>query len=133
MKLTRLLALLATLVVALPVSGLGRELLFCRAMDRVVGACCCKHNASVERDAPRGPRAERSPCCVRFEGSDRSAPSAVREGTISDHAQALSALAPAIELLPAPPNATLATSGVQARAPPHTGPPLFIEHCSLLI
>jgi hypothetical protein len=132
MKLARALAFLTACVVALPVLALGQGPFFCRSMERVMSSCCCQHEgpSAHERDAG-SPRLERAACCVRIEATTGSA--ALRPAAALLDAPLLVALGPAFEPVPTPAARALGSSHVQARAPPDTGPPLFIQNCSLLI
>jgi len=130
MRLARVVALLAALVAALPLSAFAEGLLFCRPMNRVMTTCCCQHRATTAD--PNTPSFERAPCCERLESGSHGVISAVPEAAPRLDAPLAITLAPPFELAALPFVRTVANSQALARAPPRTGPPLFIQHCSLL-
>lgn len=130
MRLARVLALLTALVAALPLGAFGESLLFCRPMNRVMSSCCCQHRPSAEE--PKAPRFERGACCERIESGSHGVVSAVREGVLRFEASLAATLAPPFELETLPFVRAVTSSQAQARAPPRAGPPLYIQHCSLL-
>jgi len=130
MRLARVVALLAALVAALPLSAFGQGLLFCRPMNRVMTTCCCQHRVTAAE--PNAPTFERAPCCERIEPGSHGVISTVPAVASRLDASLAVALAPPFELAAVPFVRTVTSLPASARAPPETGPPLFIRHCSLL-
>jgi hypothetical protein len=131
----RWFALLALLLVALPLGAAGRDQYFCRMMGRLMDSCCCVPPGADTSHVARssgGPRLERQDCCERVEGLRASA-TALRDAAVRLPLSAFATLACARPLLPELPSmGSVQGEAVQARAPPPTGPPLYLKHCALL-
>jgi hypothetical protein len=131
---SRALALLALLLVALPVVAAGGDRYFCRAMGRLMAdACCCSsgHTGASAKQASRGPEIKAQNCCERVEGSANGSVVAVREVIPSVFSPALAIVPGFVALVP---KRELRAPGepAQARAPPRRGAPIFLKNCSLL-
>ena len=127
----RLLALFAVLLVALPLAAAARELYQCRMMGRVMSSCCCASSAQTAHAADRGPSLEKSDCCTRLEQRTQAA-SGVRDEAARSAAAPLATQTRVCVILPEPVQDLRVREPAHARAPPPTGPPLFLKHCALL-
>lgn len=131
---SRLLALLALVLVAMPLGAVAREQYFCRVMGRVTTGCCCAQAAAKARVLARsddGACIQRQDCCARIQESRGAAP-ALRDAALRMPV-AVDAMATAVFFVPEPaPMGLLLADAVQARAPPPTGPPLYLKNCALL-
>lgn len=131
----RLLALLALVLVALPLGAMGQSQYLCRAMGRVMDECCCKAARAGEAAKPASgvTEAKAPDCCQLLERSGRDSTPALREGTPRVPAAELATTVPVIIVVLEPAPYVFATEVVQARAPPpRARPPIFLENCSLL-
>src|SRR5689334_16927218 len=132
---TRLLALVTALLVALPLGAVVRDQVLCRMAGRVMSSCCCAragashHEAS---DAQRVPEARKASCCERL-SAHAASPSAVRDGADRFPSLLVATVPPSLELAAVLPQRLGGEGGARVRAPPPTGPPLFLKHCSFLI
>jgi len=100
-------------------------------MGRMMDACSCagKHT-SVSSCSPE---IKPEDCCRRLERGAGSSASAVREGGALRVPLPTLAAAPAFAVvIPKPSDDVPQREPAQARAPPRTGPPLFLKNCSLL-
>lgn len=131
MRAARVLALLATLLVAWPAAAFGGTQLVCRMMGRVVSTCCCGPSAHGEKKASVGAELRARDCCEKIAQADRGVVPAVRYAEVRVDAAALVAVAPVVSALPISRAHALAEWPSLARAPP-PGVPLFLKHCSLL-
>lgn len=131
----RLLALLALLLVALPLGAMGPNQYLCHAMGRVMDKCCCPA-ARADQTANHGPgvtKVKAPDCCQLLERSSHDSTPALREAAVRVHAPELATAAPVVVVVLEPELLLLAAEVVQARAPPpRPGPPLFLKNCSLL-
>jgi hypothetical protein len=99
-------------------------------MERVVDSCCCESSTAVVDDC----RAElKAPdCCVRLTRGTLPAAEARRDLVPLPSSPALVHVGP--PLLVAAPELELPNIGRLAqRVLPTRGPPLFLQHCALLI
>ena len=128
------LALLAALLLALPLATISRSQYFCSMMERItLGGCCCHARHAEEAEQVEAGHAEikASDCCAPVEG--KSQPVATPADVSSSALGSLLAFvepnkwlleAPLVHLAPFEPR--------QARAPPPARLKLFLKHCSLL-
>jgi hypothetical protein len=126
----RTLAFFTALLCLLAVSVPARAQYFCRMMDRVVDSCCCESSAGLEGER----RAElRAPdCCVRLTRGALPAAEVRRDAVPPLPAPALVTAAPLlIAAAPVRQLPNLRRPGQRVR--PTRGPPLFLQHCALLI
>jgi hypothetical protein len=131
---SRALALLALLLVALPVVAAGGDQYFCHGMGRVMAdACCCSsgHARASATQTSRGPEIKARDCCERVEGGANDSVVAVREAAPSVFSPALAIVPASVALVPKREIRALGESA-QARAPPRRGAPIFLKNCSLL-
>ena len=129
----RLLALLALLLVALPLGAGGSTRYLCRAMGRVMDSCCCP-KAKAAHGAQAAVTTVKAPdCCSVLERAGHEGTPAVLDGAPRVPTPEL-ALATSIDIVVLEPGLyLLALDVVQARGPPpRPGPPLFLKNCSLL-
>jgi hypothetical protein len=135
----RVIALLAALLMTLPAGAWARSRYFCRAMDRVMDACCCGSMRTVEPlqrsvsvSAVQTAELRSGDCCERLE--QPSAKVALGARDADQHSPAPLALA----LLPlaAPPGLPsgwlLPLERPHSRAPPSPAVPLYLRHCAFL-
>lgn len=134
---TRLLPLLAALLLALPGAGRGAAYLFCHGMGRVVDKCCCPSkaasNAALKHEACEA--TVRAPdCCERVQPASGAVAAASRENTagIDGPVPALPPTSPVVVLRSHRFERDVVPEPIEARAPPPRGPPLFIANCSFL-
>ena len=131
-KLARAMALAMVILVAAPAAGLGQLLYSCAMTGEVGPRCCCMHEAKAT--ALDGPVVATAPCCEIVRADPLVQP--MRVEVVSPELET-----PDLIALPERPDdrrwAQASTGLVMptgARTlPPHTGPPLFIRHCSILI
>ena len=126
----RVLALMTALLSLVAVSLPARAHYFCRMMDRVVDSCCCESTAGVDAEC----RAElKAPdCCVRLTRGALPAAEARRDVVPLLSSPALVPAGSPVAL--AAPEVELPNVGRLARRVlPTRGPPLFLQHCALLI
>jgi hypothetical protein len=131
----RLLALLALLLVALPLGvGAGASRYLCHAMDRVMDECCCPKARANGTQQPKPVEVKAPDCCEVLRGHAHQGPPAVR-------ADSSGVAGPELATLPSQPLVILlepelehvVAAILQARAPPPSrGPPLFLQNCSFL-
>lgn len=131
----RLLALLALVLVALPLGAMGRNQYLCHAMGRVMDECCCPAARAGQAPTQASGVAEvkaRS-CCELLERTSRDTAPALRDGTLRVPAAELATAPSVVVVVLQPPPYVFEAEVVQARAPPpRAGPPLFLQNCSLL-
>jgi len=128
----RLLALLMVLLVGAPLGAFARQHYFCHAMGRVMEKACCCASAKHAAARPGLPELRSRDCCERVKQAERDATPAVAQGDARIAAPALATVeVVAIRVAPTPVRLAPSTS-IQARAPPPTGPPLFLLNCSFL-
>jgi hypothetical protein len=131
----RLLALLAVLLVAVPLGAAESVRYFCHSMGRVMAACCCPSAAAAKQTRPRcSPEIRSRDCCERLQPDLTQAAPVVRDKASSAgyapallESQSLVVVGAALEA------DTLVSEPLEARAPPPRGPPLFLANCSFLI
>lgn len=123
-----MLTLVAGLLV--PVTAFARVLAMCNMAGRSGKTCCCQHDDSDEKKC-RGPAVDRAPCCTVLVSE--------AEKAAATHAGSANDVPPAalLERLPAALHDELAlASGARfaprARAPPASGPPIFLRDCRIL-
>lgn len=131
----RLLALLALLLVALPLGvGARTSRYLCHAMDRVMDECCCPKARAQGPQQPKPAEVRAPDCCEVLRGQ-------THQGTPALRADSSGVAGPELATLPSQPSMILlepelehvAAAMLQARAPPPSrGPPLFLQNCSLL-
>jgi hypothetical protein len=125
----RFLAFLATLLIALPSLASTRTHYFCRAMERVLPACCCARKAPTK--PPEGSQVRAADCCEEISAAGRTVPATLSAPPTHVPPFALVATVPSFTVAPAP-TSKVSTPVPNAQAPPGLGPPLFLKHCSLL-
>lgn len=126
----RILALFTALLSLMAVSLPARAHFFCRMMDRVVDSCCCASTGAVDADC----RAElKAPdCCVRLTQGTLPAAEARKDVVPLPSSPAL--VPQRLPVALAAPEVELPNVGRLAqRVLPTRGPPLFLQHCALLI
>lgn len=128
------LALLAALLLALPLAAISRNQYFCHMLERVtLGGCCCHARHAEEAEQVEAGHAEikASDCCAPIESKSQpvAAPADLSSRTLDS---ALAYVEPTEWLLEAPVVHLAAFEPRQARAPPPTRLKLFLKHCSLL-
>jgi hypothetical protein len=132
---TRLLALLTALAIALPLGAAGGDLFFCHVMGRTLASCCCPGATSSSRhvrNATLDAKIEKSNCCTVVEREVMPTIPGIRDEATRVDAP-LAAISMALfEAIPGPSLRALLDDPVRARAPPGSGPPLFLKHCALL-
>lgn len=130
----RLLALLALVLVALPLGAMGQSQYLCRAMGRVMDECCCRAAPTAEVKHASGVTEVKAPdCCQLLERSGRDSTPALRDGNPRVPPAELATTVPVVIVVLEPAPYLFAAEVVQARAPPpRAGPPIFLENCSLL-
>jgi hypothetical protein len=124
----RILASFTALLCLLAVSVPARAHYFCRMMGRVVDSCCCESPAPgrVRRAELKAPD-----CCVRL--SPGALPAAeVRRDVVAPPAAPALLTAPLV-VAAAPRWERPNVSWRAQRARLTRGPPLFLQHCALLI
>lgn len=131
----RLFALLALILVAMPLGATGRNQYLCHAMGLVMDECCCpaararevvKQDSGVAEVKARG-------CCELLERTGRDSTPALRDASMRVSAAELATAAEPVVVLLQPPPYVFEAEAVQARAPPpRAGPQLFLQNCSLL-
>lgn len=127
---TRIVALLTALLSLMAVSLPARAHYFCRMMDRVVDSCCCASTAAV--DAECRAQLKAPDCCVRLTGGTLPAAEARRDVVPLPSSPALVPVGPPVAL--AAPEVELPNAvRLAQRVLPTRGPPLFLQHCALLI
>ncbi len=126
----RFLALLVTLLVALPSLASTRTHYFCHVMERVLPECCCAHEDSPDKSS-KGTEVRAADCCEAISAAARTG-----SATLSDTPKhvPLFALATALPsfTVAAAPSSKVSAPVPNAQAPPGLGPPLFLKNCSLL-
>jgi hypothetical protein len=129
----RLLALFTALLLALPAAGMFGPRWFCSMMGRVMSSSCgCSSEPAAEAPhEPQGPQLESSDCCSRLEPG-HGAGVALRELSAGVASLALPHVDTLKPLVPRASELAKQRQPVAARAPPSTGPPLFLENCSIL-
>jgi hypothetical protein len=131
----RLLALLTALAIALPLGAGGRDLFFCHVMGRTLSSCCCPRvtNSSVHvRTATDDARAEKSNCCTVVDRDVTPTIPGIRDEATRVQASLAATRVTRLDAIPEPNIETLLDNPVRARAPPASGPALFLKHCALL-
>jgi hypothetical protein len=126
----RLAALVAALLMALPASALGRSQYFCIGMGVARDSCCCKAKRAAEQGC--GTQIKASDCCRVLERASRDATPAVREAAQQILPSALLAILPPFGPQPLDVAEGVRSATRLARAPPLSGPPLFLKNCALL-
>lgn len=132
---TRLLALLTALAIALPLGAAGPDLYFCHVMGRTLSSCCCPDAASSSphtRGATVGAKVQKSDCCTVVNRAVAPTIPGVRDEATRLHAPLAAISVALLEAIPAPGLSALIDDPVGARAPPGSGPSLFLKHCALL-
>ena len=131
---SRALALLALLLVALPLGATGGSQYFCRTMGRLMDHCCCQAARAADGVvAPEcGTEIRSKDCCDRLDRAADDAVAAVREGVPRLDSPAVAALGSPVAVVADPAIRSLGTEPVKARAPPGPGAPIFLMNCSLL-
>jgi hypothetical protein len=133
---TRLLPLLAALLVALPLRAGGTSYVFCHGMGRVVDKCCCPSAvtpAPTAMGASCGAKVQPRDCCERFEQASGSlAPASREKAGLVDFMPALSEAAPGLVRRSRSPERFVVSEPAEARALGPRGPPLFLANCSFL-
>ena len=130
----RALALLAALLLALPLAAISRNQYFCQMLERItLGGCCCHASHAAEAEQVEAGHAEIKPsdCCAPVEGKSQAAaaPADVNSRTFGS---VLAYVEPTQWLLEAPVGYLVPFEPRQARAPPPARLKLFLKHCSLL-
>lgn len=131
----RLLALLALILVALPLGATGRNQYLCHAMGRVMDECCCPtaRPGEVAKHASGVAEVKARSCCELLERSSRDSVPALREGSLLVPAAELATTSHVVLVVLQPPPYLFEMEVVQARAPPpRAGPSIFLQNCSLL-
>src|SRR6187431_591789 len=128
------LALLAALLLALPLATISRSQYFCSMMERItLGGCCCHASHAEEAEQVEEGHAgiKASDCCAPVEAKSQpvAAPADVTSRTLGSM---LAYLEPTEWLLEAPVVDLAPFEPPQARAPPPARLKLFLKHCSLL-
>ena len=132
---TRLLALLTALAIALPVGAAGRDLYFCHVMGRTLSSCCCPGATSSSlhvRTATVDAKIEKSNCCTVVEHEVTPTIPGIRDEATRVHAPLAAISVALFEAIPGPNLRALLDAPVRARAPPGSGPPLYLKNCALL-
>lgn len=131
----RLLALLALILVALPLGATGRNQYLCHAMGLVMDECCCPVARAGEaaKQAAGVAQVKARSCCELLERSSRDSTPALRDGGLRFPAAEFAIASPVVLFVLPPPPYLFEPEAVQARAPPpRAGPPIFLQNCSLL-
>jgi len=132
--LSRAMALLMAILLAVPASGLGQLVYFCSMTGEVGPKCSCQHE--VEAFALDGPVLTVAACCEVVGSDSLLLPTRVEVVSPEFETSKWVALPykPAHRLLERNPTrlALLQSHGSRG-PPPDSGPPLFIKHCSYLI
>jgi hypothetical protein len=131
---TQLLALLTALAIALPLGAAGRDRYFCHVMGRTLSSCCCSgakgspdvHAKTVDT------KIEKSNCCTVVDREVAPTISGTRNEATHFQPPLAAIRVPFFEGIPGPNLHSLIDDPVRARAPPGSGPPLFLKNCSLL-
>ena len=132
----RILAMVAVLLLALPVGALGRVQYFCHGMARVMDECCCPRASTVQSVRPIECNAKiRSrDCCERLERATSQAAPALRENAGSPGSPpAVLGSRPLIVVVAQREAPDSISTRLETSVPPPRGPPLFLANCSLLI
>ena len=130
----RALALLAALLLALPLATISRSQYFCSMMERIsLGRCCChaaQADGAEQVDEGQAEIKARD-CCERVDDKSQpvAAPADVDSRTLGS---LLAYVEPTEWLLEAPVVDLAPFEPPQARAPPPARLKLFLKHCSLL-
>jgi len=129
----RSLALLAALLLTLPLALMGQSQYLCHMMERVsFQRCCCSHSSDVVEAPSKAPEIKAQGCCERVQGNYQKATASLSDGNSRVFVQAL-AYVEAFELsLEAPVAHLTPIEPRQARAPPPPALKLFLKHCSFL-
>lgn len=129
----RALALLAALLLALPLTLMSQSGYLCRMMDRITrDRCCCSHDSEVAQAPSTAPEIKAQDCCERVQGKYQKATPSLSDGnsrTFSPTVATVEAFHPALE---APVAHLTPIEPRQARAPPTPALKLFLRHCSFL-
>jgi hypothetical protein len=125
----QLAALFAALIIALPGSAWARAHFLCRMTGQEMPARCCK--ADHVEHASHEPQARPLDCCERIAPVAHTGALGTRLTAENIAPAALAALVPEAPYLP-PHALAAARSPEQARAPPPSGPPLYLVHCAFL-
>ena len=131
----RIWALLAALVLLLPVASAARAQFYCQMMGRVVPSCCCTKTARAP-DRIATPVLQPADCCERLAPATCSAASAGLERGAADGLTQFAASAlPTLFRTPLGMQAQRKSGqscAESTQAPLAIGPPLFVEYCAFL-
>jgi len=126
----KLLALVALLSVALPLGAWPGAQYFCRMMDRVMPACCCGHDESLQ-EVP-GDQLRAADCCERLSAARGAGSTAARDADTRFHGPVLFTTLPTVSFTALPVASGVVPPALAVHAPLGQGPPLFLKNCSLL-
>jgi hypothetical protein len=131
MRLRAVVALIAAVTLLAPATALAGVVYRCSMSGSVGKKCCCAKAKEEAKRSPCGEAIERPDCCEAEVGAARDASLA--------GAERLPAVGPAVLLrvltiaeLEALSAGTGPSQILQARGPPSTGPPLYVQNCALL-
>jgi hypothetical protein len=127
-NVTRFAALLLALLLVLPRAALGAVMLNCGQAAEREKCCCCQK----DKEPPREPRLERSPCCKAE--APTQAPSTPAAPTTKPSLPALALAVPLFttEARVAPELAIDAQVKLARGPPPLRKIPIFLSYCTLL-
>jgi hypothetical protein len=139
---TRILAVLAALLIGLSGGVAARAQYFCHMLGHVVPACCCGGEqaalpGSSERSPARAatddaPQVRGRACCELMPSAARATAPVTRDALLHVPGLALLTSAPGV-VSRWQPERRVDGAPLQARERPVRGPPLFLAHCALLI
>lgn len=128
---TRLLALIVAAMLLAPASALMEVVYFCKMSGAIGSRCRCAHPNEPPSADSYGPTADRPDCCeARLTGGMNVVASA--SGLPAGVGPAVLAREMTIAELIERGQPGIVVGQAVARGPPHTGPPIYLEHCSLL-
>lgn len=127
---TRLMALLAAVLLLVPASAFAETIYRCRMSGSVGPECCCSRAEDPAQASPCQPEIGRPDCCQAERRAGSAAPASSVERLPNVGPAVLSATLTIEEL--ALLCGTTPSAPPRARGPPAIGPPAYIENCSLL-
>jgi hypothetical protein len=124
------LALLMALGVLVPSSAVASIFYVCQMTGQAGPSCCCASSEREQRQEREQARFERPACCtaeVAHAERAPAVPSSPAEVPVAALVETISQL-----VLYEAGSAANVWNAQRSRAPPHRGPPLYLENCSFL-